>query len=354
MTAGTLQHEVCEFVTRLLESSGGVVEWSAPDEEGTALLPREVAALLHAPVDEVALSARPKPGAVCVSLASDFLELSAGVLDAAVPRVGVFRAPERNLKRGDLQESVDRAYGWLNARVRVRDGMPRVAEYHTWWFHGLLKSEDSWETRAAVTLNARTLVEVDVPDPLELFGLEQADAPPADLSGTLARAAASARRRVLESAAPFLARMDDRRRRDQKRLRDYYNSLLREAKTPSKRLKVPPTPEEMESKQRAVQLELRRKLAELDERYVVEATLRPIVVLRTLAPVLAVELNVQRKQAVKLHTVYWNSLTRQFEPLACSQCGAPSFSLAFTNDDVQPLCAACHGQREPQPAQRPK
>ena len=40
---------------------------------------------------------------------------------ARQPRVGAFHLDDRYLKRGDLSESVDRAYTWLNARVKLRE-----------------------------------------------------------------------------------------------------------------------------------------------------------------------------------------------------------------------------------------
>ena len=97
----------------------------------------------------------------------------------------------------------------------------------------------------------------------------------------------------------------------------------------------------VEARTRAVQLELRRKLGELDERYTVDAALRPVALVRLEAPALALDLDVQRKQAHRLHTVYWNSLTKLFEPLVCAACGCSTFAPTVTNDTVHVLCAPC-------------
>jgi hypothetical protein len=92
-----------------------------------------------------------------------------------------------------------------------------------------------------------------------------------------------------------------------------------------------------------VQLELRRKLVELDERFAMEVTLRPIVLLRTTIPVLVVTLNVFRKQAQRSHSIVWNPLLKQFEPLRCSRCTRSVFTVAFANETVAPLCITCAG-----------
>ena len=104
---------------------------------------------------------------------------------------------------------------------------------------------------------------------------------------------------------------------------------------------VKPDPEQIAARKRAVELELRRKLAELDERYAVDATLEPLVLIRMSIPALAVDLSVHRKRAVRKHTVYWNAILKQLEPIRCSQCGRSTFSVAFHDEDVAPLCAEC-------------
>ena len=138
--------------------------------------------------------------------------------------------------------------------------------------------------------------------------------------------------------------MDARLQRDRKRLHDYYHALLRESERKKARGHAQPDPEKVEATKRAVNLELRRKLAELDERYAMEATLRPVILVRTEVPVLAVDLSVFRKQAHRKHTVYWNPLLKQFEPLRCSGCGDAAFAVAFTNETVEPLCSKCGTQ----------
>lgn len=348
MSAGAVRDELRDFAVRLLERAGGAVEWPACDAPGEAVVPDDVAALLRARGETVVLSAEPAPGAFCVSLAGDFLDVAEQVLESAVPRAGRLAVTDRSLKKGDLQETLERVYTWHNARVRVRDSRPDEVEYDTWWFQAALRSEEAWEARACVTLNARTLAEVEFPDPLELAEARPADeidrdpdASSGPITESLPAAAEVARRKLLAEASGFLGRLDARRARDQKRLRDYYNALLREAKTPSRRLKTAPTPEEIESRTRAVQLELRRKLGELDERYAIDGTLRPVAVVNTRAPALAVEIDVQRKQAHRTYTLYWNSLLRRFEPLACSRCGAATCSLTVTNETVDLLCTPC-------------
>jgi hypothetical protein len=156
---------------------------------------------------------------------------------------------------------------------------------------------------------------------------------------------------MLKEAAVFLDRMDGHLARDQQRLQDYYGALQRESERRPRRGHKSSEPEEIESRQRAVKLELRRKLAELQQQYAMEARVLPIVLLRTSIPTLAVEVNVRRKQADRTHTIYWNSLTKQFEPLRCEVCGHGSFSIGFTKGEVRPICAACYNGNQQPPSE---
>jgi hypothetical protein len=50
---------------------------------------------------------------------------------------------------------------------------------------------------------------------------------------------------------------------------------------------------------------------------------------------------IQRKQATRDYRIYWNSLTKTFEPLSCSRCRRATYSATFENDTVDLLCTPC-------------
>lgn len=328
------------FATTLLDRRGALVEWPAADPAGTAMLPPEVAADVDLAGDVVSVGYEGTGNGLAVNLAGDFLEWS-GRLLAAVPSIGTFRVRDLYLKRKDLDESLGKAFSWLNAKVKLREGRETTIEYHTWWFHAALSSEDRWETCFCVSFNAASGVEVGIPDPLGLWELQPQPSRSVEMPSSYDRAFDVARRHVLRLSVGFLDRMDARLQRDRKRLHDYYHALLRESDKKKARSHAEPDPEKVEATKQAVSLELRRKLAELDERYAIAATLHPVILVRTEVPVLAVDLSVFRKQSHKIHTVYWNPLLKQFEPLRCSGCGDGASTVAFTNETVEPLCQKC-------------
>lgn len=335
-----IDHRLHVFATTVLERRGALVDWAEPEVTGTAMLPADVIDALGAADEVLPIACDTVDRGLCVSLGGDFLEWSRRLVEAE-PRIGTFRVPELYLKRKGLEEAIQRTFTWLNAKVTLRDARSTTVEYHTWWFHGSLRSEDQWDTRLRVSVNSATGVEVEIPDPLGLWELEPNPAPPPAEAAGYERAVALARQKLICAATDFLARMDSRLQRDRKRLQNYYGSLFREAGRKKPRGKAEEDPDKIAAKKRAVRLEFHRKLAELDERYAMQAVLTPVVLMRTELPVLAVDVTVLRKRAQRGHTVCWNPLLKQFEPMACSVCARGTFAVTFTNESVEPLCTKC-------------
>jgi len=163
-----VQEQLHAFATTLLERRGALVEWPAADRAGTAMLPPEVAAAVGTTDDVVPVACEAVGSGLSANLAGDFLEWAGRLLDA-MPRVGAFRIRDLYLKRKDLDKGISRVFTWLNAKVKLREGRETTVEYHTWWFHGSVTSEDRWETCFCVSLNAVSGAEVEIPDPLGLW-----------------------------------------------------------------------------------------------------------------------------------------------------------------------------------------
>lgn len=337
-----LDRELRAFAVELFERSGGVADWSAPEVPGSVVVPHSLSAEAHLPGEEFSLSMAVATGGLHVSLASDFLDVAARTLDAAVPRDGSFCIPERYLTNRDLTEKISQTFIWQNARVQCRAAEPALVTYHLWTLHGSLRSEDVWEGIFRFAVNEESQATVELPDVFrepDVIGDEPTHAP-GDPS-TYATAIAEGKRRLVAASADFVRRIEQRLERDRKRLQDYYRALSRETHGSKRHAAAAPSPEEIAAKKRAVDLELRRKLAELNENYALRAELRPVVVARVRLPALVLPIMIQRKQARRDYRLYWNSLLKTFEPLACCRCHRATLSATFTNETVDLLCTPC-------------
>jgi hypothetical protein len=342
MATTSLDRDLRTFAVELFEHSGGVADWPVLELPGSVVVPPDVVTAAHLPGEEFSLDVAIAPGTLQVTLAGEFLDVAARVLDVAVPRDGHFCVPERYLTSRDLTDKIARTFVWQNARAKYRTAEPAVVEYHVWTLLGSLRSEDIWEAIFRVAINAESQAIVELPDPFQepdVRGYEPANPP--DNPVTYDTAVAEAKRRLIAASTEFVHRIEQRLERDRKRLQDYYRALSREAGGSKHRVAAVPSPDEVAAKKRAVDLELRRKLSELNENYALRAALRPVAVARVRLPALVVPVVIQRKQSLRDYRLYWNSLLKKFEPLSCSRCRRPCFSATFTNEDVDLLCTAC-------------
>lgn len=342
MSHSSLDQQLRLFALTLFEQSGGAADWPSPDQAGSVVVPPELAAAATLPGEMFSISSDPARGDLHVGLGGDFLEAASRVLDASVPRTGAFRISERYLTRRDLSEKVAQTFVWQNARARCGAADPGLAHYERWTLLASMRSEDIWETILHVTVNAGSQAPVELPDLFEEpdLGADRAEIA-AEEPVTLSAALAEGKRRMIAASTEFVQRLERRLDRDRRRIQDYYRALSREAGGGRRRTAAPLSPEEIADRKRAVDLELRRKLLELGENYAIRAKLRPLALAHVRLPALIVPVVIQRKQATREYRLYWNSLRKQFEPLACSRCGRGTFSATFTNEEVDLVCTPC-------------
>jgi len=339
--SGPVDDRLREFTSRLLQRHGAEVDWPAGTEQGLALLPRNVAETLGCL--EILPLAADSGSPLPINLSSDFLDRVEPLVQTE-PQVVSLQVPTAYLKRSDMAEPVARAFTWLNARVRVQAAEPTRTEYHTWYFLATLDSADRWQQVVRVSVNASSGAQASLPDMLDVNAAlaEPADLP-TDYSSTQLAAVRAAFSRIQSESRAFVERLEGRLGRDRRRLHDYYGALLRGDGKRSGRRGTEEDAAQKEAKVKVVQLELRRKLAELDERYACRVDLTPLALVRIECPALAVQCHVLRRSAARMCTIYWNPLSKELEPLRCSHCGISTFSVAFSDDQVAALCASCYG-----------
>lgn len=337
----TVEDRLREFTSRLLQRHGAEVEWPAETGQGLALLPPDVAETLRCL--EILPLASDAGSPLPISLSSDFLDRVEPLIGTDVPVV-CLRIQEAYLKRSDMADPVARAFTWINARVRVQAAEATRLEYHLWYFLATLDSADRWQQVVRVNVNTLSRAAIRLPDVLEEgISLPETDDLPADFPSTHLAAVRAALGQVETGSRAFVERLESRLGRDRKRLQDYYRALLDADDRRPVRRGVEPDPARKQAKAQAVQLELRRKLAELDERYACRVDLTPLGLVRLDCPALAVRCQVLRRSATRMYTIFWNPLSKELEPLGCSRCGVSTFGLAFSDDKVAALCSSCRG-----------
>ncbi len=344
MSRTNIESQLSDFATALVENSGGLIDWHADGSQAIVMVPNDLAKSLGQRHDTFLVKTQPSDEGLSLSLGGEFLDLAGRTLRQFVPSIGIFAMEDISVKKTEFSAIVDASFEWQNARCKVLQRNPMILPYHTWWFHASLQSEENWETIIPVTINARSGVCLPITELMNLDGLKPAKKSLAEVSETLEPVLRFAEAETLRMAAPFIQRIDARRERDRKRLQDYYRALLQESFMPNKRTKMMPTGEEIDSRNKAVKLELHRKLSEMDERYSCNAVLRPIAMAEVQMPSIAIDVEIQRKVQKRIFRIFWNALTRQLEPMLCTRCQGSFRSFWFTNEIVEPVCSSCHNK----------
>jgi hypothetical protein len=342
MNEAGLMDRLGQFACELIESAGGIAEWDSATGRGMGMAPASLASCLEQPGESIEVSSEAGDTGLSVNLAGNFLETTGRALERFVPACGAFAVDSLSIRKSDFQQVIDSSFGWQNARARILQVSAMPVAWHAWWFHATLRSEDIWEAVIPVAINCESAIEMDLGNLLETVRLATARNDEIDFRRSILPATRSAETRTMAAAGAFLARIDKRLQADRKRLREYYGAMLKESTRPGRRTRNIPTGEELADRERAVQLELKRKLLELDERFSASATLRPIAVAECLIPSSVIDLEIQRKTARRTFRLFWNGLLRKLEPFPCSMCHQGAFNFWFTNDTVDPVCNRCH------------
>jgi hypothetical protein len=323
------------FACAVLARGGAVVEWPGHEASGEALLTSALSHRLGCS-DFVRLATGSAEGDVRLDLAGDAIErLQALSLEGAW--ITAARLADRPAKKLDAAALVDSTVDIANARVRLATAAPAKVEYHCWHVAVQINGEEPWEDLVQVSINASTrrAVTLAMDARTDLLPWH----PLGDAPDTRAIAVEAAVRCTEERARAFVGRLAVRRERDRKRLRDYYHALL----APSGRGRPAPALnlEEVESRRRAVDQELKRKLDEVDERSHLRLNIQPVALQRLELPAWNLDITIQRRAEIRTMRACWNHLSGGFEPLACALCGQLGKSFFARDADAALLCSRC-------------
>lgn len=129
--------------------------------------------------------------------------------------------------------------------------------------------------------------------------------------------------------------------RDEDRLKAYYGTMIQEIenKIHSRHLEGEDKDREL-ARIEATRKELKRKLADLQERYELKVNAALYSMLLIHLPTVHLSCELVRKKVKRLITVVWNPFTKMVEPLACEQSGEPVEDF-YLDDEAKILSSDC-------------
>jgi hypothetical protein len=354
------------IAARILTLSDGVVEQSDGDSINV-LLPRAVAKTLGVPeearlrvtppadISDEPRDARAIPGesvrhghggeAHLLAYSAETLEkLSSLIGDRG--RLMERYARRLYLKHEGIGSAVMGYFSPLNGLGNVRSSRMQTISYIVCNTRYTALSDERKEGVVETALNEFTGRSVeDVCAMLRQAETVQVSAPtverkPAD--HTYRALLSTAQRSIERELLQFQESLHRKLQRDFRRVEEYYGSLVREIEHKIQRRALQGNERATELQRiEAIQVELRKKLADQRERYAVRVQVRWLNVMRLYMDVIVVVYEVQRRQRTRDLVLIWNPLKKGFEDLGCDHCDSDLRAFWLCDEVPHVLCEHC-------------
>jgi len=342
---------VLEFACRLIEESGGAVEWGASRGHIEALLPEDVQERLGVTEPLVTISGGAKGGdeekGIPIGFGTELLDKSIPMAMEAGQTAAVRMPAPSGRKTSRLEP--EGSFSFPNAAFRSKRDHDSWQDYWLWSF---FVTADADERREAVVhacvsaagagcqgLPERVLDQAAIWEGLKTKDSEFSEK---NLSTLFSIACDRVLNQMDTSLTGFEETVTRHYERDIHRIETYFQDMCQEMEVEIKRRHL--KGEELNiRKEKMAQLEdeKSRKLAALKEKYRIRLTLNPFALLLARIPVRRCDIQVKRRKKERLLGLVYNNLSRQFDPMVCEACGADTYTLGFCDDALHLLCAAC-------------
>jgi hypothetical protein len=337
--------QLIDTVAEVLELAGAAVEKNGESLE--ALVPEGVAKTLH--TEEVTrLYFNPehaqKDGEL-VTFQSDFVDRLFALMQGT-GNYAHLTLRDLYLKQS-TKSAAEQRFQVLNGLGRALDAIERRLAYAQFNLKYTAVSDEKKEGLVSAIINEHTLA--DASDMASHLGWVEsaeaayhADLPAQPFQAVYAAACRSTETVIRRELAEFHKSLNRRLQRDIDRLTEYYESLSAEIRRKITRRNLEGKErEDEESRRRATELELERKIIDQREKYAMKISVEPVNLLRLFVPVMAVNFEVRFRKASREIPLVWNPLTKDFEALVCQGCAAGLYHFYICEDKLHTVCADC-------------
>ncbi len=342
-----MDNKVLDTINQMVAQQGGVAEWSS-DQSLSVLLPKKIASALK--VGELVTfttSADTNSSSYFVTYNSDILSRFEGLLDNSgyVASYGI--KYDGYLKTSGFEKLVAETLCPQNGLIRVQNAVPAITPYVLFNVDYTAEASEKRLGMVSNWVNGVTGVTgVDLGDALlwtvdriESPSIEEQTATALNYEQLLQIGSQHSEQLIDRELIPWRQKNQRQLQRDEKRITEYYEDIIREIKGKiKKRNKMGEEFEQEKNRIEATKLELKRKLFDLHERsrISVKAQLHSalIVWLQT------VHINCQliRKKQKRSVVAVWNPYQKQVEPLRCEKSNNPVTNFYLTDESATIVC----------------
>lgn len=317
--------QLLEALAQLINLQEGIAEFT-DGETLEAVLPKQVAKALK--VDEyVTFSTKASPKCTFVGYNSDIFQRCETLLGEEGSLISFGVEYQGYLKQSGFEKLI-------SATLVPQNGLLRVGKAATAWtpycrFNVAYTAEADEKRLGLVSfwLNGLTGVAgVDVGNAL-LWESDRTEVPEGvewDSSPIWTIAQQVARETIEKEIRPWRNSLERKLKRDERRLREYYQTIVTEIQSKCKKKKWEGEALAKEiSRISATELELKRKLVDLKQRYALTVTAQVHSIMVVWLQTVQIECELIRKKKKRTVVVVYNPYTQSIEPLRCEETNLP-------------------------------
>ncbi|MDV3003011.1 MAG: hypothetical protein N5P05_004666 (plasmid) [Chroococcopsis gigantea SAG 12.99] len=318
--------QLLEALAQVINVKDGIAEFNG-EESLEAALPKSVAKVLGVPDSVTFTTSAANRKCAFVSYNSEIFQRCETLLAEEGSLVSFAVEYQGYLKQSGFEKLVVETLCPQNGLLRVGKITPAWTPYCRFNVAYTAEADEKRLGLASFWLNGLTGVDgVDVGDAL-LWASDRRDVPEdVELDPSLIWPLAQqvAREKIEREIAPWRNSLERKLNRDERRLRDYYRTIIEEIhrKCQKKKLEGEALAKEI-SRIEATELELKRKLADLEQRYTLSVTARVHSVLVAWLRTVHIECELVRKKGKRVALAVYNPYTRIVEPWRCEITNVP-------------------------------
>ncbi len=340
-----MDNQILNTINQMVAQQGGVAEWTS-DQSLEVLLPKKIArALKVGELVTFTTSADTNGSSYFVTYNSDILERFEGLLDNSgyVASYGI--KYDGYLKKSGFEKLVTETLCPQNGLIRIQDAAPAITPYVLFNVDYTAEASEKRLGMVSFWVNGITGVTgVDLGDAL-LWTVDRIASPPEEeqmalnYEQLLQIGSQHSEQLIERELIPWRQKNQRQLQRDEKRITEYYQDIIREIKGKIKKRNLEGEEKERElARIEATKLELKRKLFDLHERSRLEVTAQLHSALIVWLQTVHINCQLIRKKQKRDIVVVWNPYQKQVEPLRCSKSNNPVKSFYLSDESVQIVC----------------
>lgn len=337
-----MDNQILNTINQMVALTDGVAEWTDTNRLEVLLPPKIASALKVGELVTFTTSADINSSSYFVTYNSDILERFEGLLDNSgyVASYGI--KYDGYLKQSGFEKLVTETLCPQNGLIRVQNAIPAITPYILFNINYTAEASEKRLGMVSFWVNGITGVTgVDLGNAL-LWTVDRICSPSIEEISAinypeLLQIGTQHSQQLIErELIPWRQKNQRQLQRDEKRITEYYEDIIKEIKEKIKKRSLEGEEKEREQNRiNATRLELKRKIKDLHERSRIEVTAQLHSALIVWLQTVHINCQLIRKKQKREVVAVWNPYQKIVEPLRCSLSNNPVKSFYLSDESAQ-------------------